>query len=52
MWWAHQDSNLEPRDSLIPIVSDRRGLSLHPQHACWWGAGRSSLWSRALKPSG
>ena len=28
--WAHQDSNLEPRDSRVPVVSDRRGLSLHP----------------------
>jgi hypothetical protein len=44
MWWAHQDSNLEPRDSRFPIVSDRRGLSLHPQlETSWWGAGRSSL---------
>lgn len=32
-WWAHQDSNLEPRDSRDPIVSDRCGLSLHPQLA-------------------
>ena len=29
-WWAHQDSNLEPRDSRGPKVSPRRGLSLHP----------------------
>src|SRR5690606_41670392 len=29
-WWAHQDSNLEPRDSLYPGVSSRSGLSLHP----------------------
>src|SRR5690606_11901966 len=29
-WWAHQDSNLEPRDSRVPEVSSRRGLSLHP----------------------
>jgi len=28
--WAHQDSNLEPRDSRGPMVSHRRGLSLHP----------------------
>ena len=30
-WWAHQDSNLEPRDSHDPTVSSRCGLSLHPQ---------------------
>jgi len=29
-WWARQDSNLEPRDSLVPEVSLRSGLSLHP----------------------
>ena len=29
-WWARQDSNLEPRDSLVPEVSFRSGLSLHP----------------------
>jgi hypothetical protein len=44
MWWAHQDSNLEPRDSRGPKVSLWRGLSLHPPRvACGWGAGRSSL---------
>ena len=32
-WWAHQDSNLEPRDSLYPEVSPRSGLSLHPRLA-------------------
>ena len=31
IWWAHQDSNLEPKDSRTPTVSRRRGLSLHPQ---------------------
>jgi len=52
-WWAHQDSNLEPRDSRGPKVSLWRGLSLHPPRvACGWGAGRSSLLWRALKPSG
>ena len=30
-WWAHQDSNLEPKDSLYPAVSTRSGLSLHPR---------------------
>src|SRR5690348_3632813 len=29
--WAHQDSNLEPRDSRDPGISPRRGLSLRPQ---------------------
>jgi len=29
--WAHQDSNLEPRDSRDPGISARRGLSLRPQ---------------------
>jgi len=32
-WWAHQDSNLEPRDSRGPGISARRGLSLRPQLA-------------------
>ena len=31
--WAHQDSNLEPRDSRDPGISARRGLSLRPQLA-------------------
>jgi hypothetical protein len=31
-WWARQDSNLQPRDSLVLIVSDESGLSLHPRH--------------------
>ena len=30
-WWAWQDSNLQPRDSLGPAVSDGSGLSLHPR---------------------
>lgn len=30
MWWAHQDSNLGPMDSLDPDVSIRSGLSHHP----------------------
>jgi len=40
-WWAHQDSNLEPRDSRDPGISARRGLSLRPQLALW---GRGTLW--------
>jgi len=30
-WWAWQDSNLQPRDSLGPAVSGGSGLSLHPR---------------------
>jgi len=33
-WWARQDSNLGPRDSLYPPVSKRSGLSHHPQPNC------------------
>ena len=33
-WWARQDSNLGPRDSLDPLVSKRSGLSHHPQPNC------------------
>ena len=29
-WWARQDSNLRPRDSLFPAVSGWSGLSHHP----------------------
>jgi hypothetical protein len=39
-WWAHQDSNLEPRDSRDPGISARRGLSLRPQLAL---VGRGTL---------
>lgn len=39
--WAHQDSNLEPKDSRCPMLSHRRGLSHHPQPALV-GCGR--LW--------
>ena len=31
IWWAHQDSNLEPKDSHCPGLSLRCGLSHHPQ---------------------
>jgi len=30
-WWARQDSNLGPRDSLYPFVSEWSGLSHHPR---------------------
>jgi len=33
-WWARQDSNLGPRDSLYPDISIRSGLSHHPQPGC------------------
>ena len=33
-WWARQDSNLGPRDSLYPSVSEWSGLSHHPQPNC------------------
>ena len=53
-WWAWQDSNLQPRDSLGPAVSDGSGLSLHPRRrrldslrvrdalACYQGPSRHS----------
>lgn len=50
-WWAHQDSNLEPKDSLsraFPPGADY----LITRSLRWWGAGRSSLSSRALQPPG
>src|SRR5690606_40134240 len=41
-WWAHQDSNLEPKDSLTRMFPSGADylitLSLR-----WWGAARSSL---------
>src|SRR4051794_2649865 len=58
-WWAWQDSNLQPRDSLGPAVSDGSGLSLHPRLrrldslrvrdalACY--QGRSRIRSAALR---
>jgi len=33
-WWARQDSNLGPRDSLEPFISEWSGLSHHPQPDC------------------
>ena len=30
-WWAHQDSNLGPMDSLYPDISIGSGLSHHPR---------------------
>ena len=50
-WWAHQGSNLEPKDSLsraFPPGADY----LITRSLRWWGAGRSSLSSRALQPPG
>jgi len=40
VWWARQDSNLGPRDSHIPAVSGRGGLSHHPQHLLLVGCGK------------
>jgi len=51
IWWAHQDSNLEPKDSLtrkFPSGADY----LFTRDRSRLGAGRSSLLSRALEPSG
>lgn len=51
VWWAHQDSNLEPKDSRDPAVS--RGVDyLFTLGITRWGAGRSSLSLRTLEPSG